>query len=125
VKYDPQLQVDPQAWMALDESERLDSVAEYHRLRKVRLPNIDIHATFHAIVENQVALGDGFPAKSVLSRLMAEGLDRHEAVHAIASVLSGRIFDALQGKDPSSDLNAEYLQQLDRLTAESWRKGAL
>jgi hypothetical protein len=39
------------------------------------------------IVENQVALGDTFAARAVLLRLMAEGLDRHEAIYAIGSVL--------------------------------------
>jgi hypothetical protein len=50
--------------------------------------NDRIGATVHVIVENQVALGDAFPAKAVLIRLMNEGLDRHEAIHAIGSVLS-------------------------------------
>jgi hypothetical protein len=51
-------------------------------------------------VENQVALGDTFAARAVLLRLMAEGLDRHEAIHAIGSVLSVELFAALRGEEP-------------------------
>jgi hypothetical protein len=76
----------------------------------------------HVVVENQLALGDSFPAKSVLARLMSEGLDRHDAIHAIGSVLAGQIFDALKHKDPTRDLNAEYQQKLKALTAQSWLK---
>jgi hypothetical protein len=39
---------------------------------------------------------DTFAARPVLLRLMAEGLDRHEALHAIGSVLSGQLLAALR-----------------------------
>jgi hypothetical protein len=74
------------------------------------------------VVENQLALGDKFPASSVLARLMSEGLDRHEAVHALGSVLTGQIFNALKGKSVGTDLNAEYVEKLNRLTVQSWRR---
>jgi hypothetical protein len=61
-------------------------VIQYHRRQGIRLPDKTVHALIHVIVENQVALGDKYPVKSVLSRLIAEGLNRHEAVHAIGSV---------------------------------------
>jgi hypothetical protein len=81
-----------------------------------------VHALIHVVVENQVALGDKYPVKSVLSRLMAEGLDRHEAVHAIGSVLTGQVFDAVKQKGSGTDLNAQYLDELNLLTAGGWRK---
>ena len=75
------------------------------------------------IVENQVALGDTFPAQAVLFRLMEEGLDRHEAIHAIGSVLSEQLFAALrQEGGAGNNLTADYVKKLKRLTAESWRK---
>jgi len=93
---------------------------------RIRLPNRRVHAILHAVVENQVALGDKYAAKSVLERLMREGLDRHEAIHAIGSVLSGRIFDVLKHKHKyehgENDLSTEYLEELDKLTAQSLRK---
>jgi hypothetical protein len=99
-------------------------VSRYHRQQRIRLPNEAIHAAAHVIVENQVALGNGFPAQAVLFRLMKEGLDRHEAVHAIGSVLSEQLFAAMrEGGDPGT-LNADYLEKLKHLTAESWKKQA-
>jgi hypothetical protein len=121
LQYDPYRHIDSEAWQELDESERIESVRQYHRQNRIRLPNETLHATTHVIVENQVALGDSFPALAVLLRLMEEGLDRHEAVHAIGLVLSEQLFAALrEGGD--ADINKQYVEKLNRLTAESWRK---
>ena len=122
MKYDPDHDIDVEAWLALDEDERIALVSDYHRRRRIRLPNRNVHATIHVIVENQLALGDKFPASSVLRRLMSEGLDRHEAVHALGSVLAGQIFNALKGNSVGTDPNAEYVEKLNGLTAQSWRK---
>ena len=75
-RYDPHEHIISDAWLALDESERMQLVERYHRQLRIRLPNETIHAVIDVIVENQVALGDAFPAKAVLFRLMKEGLDR-------------------------------------------------
>ena len=58
---------------------------------------------------------------ATLARLMRDGLDRHDAIDAIASVLVGIFFDV--AKDPSKpiDINAAYGRKLGELTAESWR----
>ena len=124
MQYDPNRPVDPDAWLEFDESERIEAVKEYHRHTKVRLPNENLHATTHVIVENQVALGDAYPVQSVLFRLMEEGLSRHDAIHAIGLVLAERLFAGLREEGQPADLNAEYLEKLNRLTAESWRKQA-
>ena len=121
--YDPHRHIDSEAWQALDESERIESVRQYHRRNRIRLPNDKLHAITHVIVENQVSLGDTFLARAVLLRLMEEGLDRHEAVHAIGSALSEQLFAALR-VGGGADLNAQYVEKLNRLTAESWRKQA-
>ena len=54
---------------------------------------------------------------------MGEGLDRHDAIHAIASVLSGVMYDAATRKE-ARDLKAVYYSEVSRLTAESWRSQA-
>jgi hypothetical protein len=56
---------------------------------------------------------------------MEEGLDRHEAIHAIGSVLSEELFAMMSKEEGQGDLNAHYVEKLRRLTAESWRKQAL
>lgn len=125
LRYDPERHIDANAWLALDESERTRLIVRYHRREHILLPNETAHAAIHVIVENQVALGEAFPVEGVLLRLMHEGLDRHEAVHAIGSVLSETFFSAMSAENVNVDLNAEYVEKLRKLSAESWRKLAL
>ena len=125
MRYDPHKHVDADAWLELDESERTHLAFQYHRRKRIRLPNENLHATIHVIVENQVALGDAYPAKAVLLRLMSEGLDRHDAIHAIGSVLAKNLFAATNGENVKGDLDADYVQELRSLSADSWRKEAL
>ncbi len=125
LRYDPLKHIDPDAWLELDETERKQLVVRYHRRERNRLPNETAHALIHVIVENQLALGDEYPVKAVLARLMDEGLDRHEAIHAIGTVLSETFFTAMHGEKVGGDLNARYLEKLRVLSAESWRKQLL
>jgi hypothetical protein len=59
-RYNPELAPDPNEWLQLDEDERLILVEEYHRDARVPLPRKArrLHATIHAVVENQLALND-------------------------------------------------------------------
>ena len=118
--YDPLVPPDAAAWLELDESERLELVREYHRHRRIKLPNLDAHALTHGVIENQLAEGL-VPAASALRRLLAEGLDRHEAVHALGSVLMEHIWNLTNKPRGEGDPNAPYLAALDKLTAASWR----
>jgi hypothetical protein len=54
-RYDPDQTPNPKEWLALDEQIRIGLVEKYHRWARVELPNVTIHAAFHAIVENQLA----------------------------------------------------------------------
>lgn len=78
--------------------------------------SLPMHAIIHAAVETQLAEGHGHALKA-LRRLLDEGLDRHDAVHAVGSVLAEQIYGALKG---SSFDEAAYQQGLDALSAESW-----
>src|ERR1700676_270077 len=82
VQYDPLEAPEPEQWLALDEGERIHLAQSYHRRARVRLPNEKVHAVLHVVVENQIALGDEMPVQRTVQRLIAEGLDRHEAIHA-------------------------------------------
>jgi len=118
-KYDPDRFRDAAWWSALPEGEQIDVVLEHHRKAGIRLPNANLHAVTHVVVENQVLLGDETPVASTLARLLAEGLSRHDAIHAIGTVLAPVILDILSG-EIRSDPNLVYYQQLRELTAESW-----
>jgi hypothetical protein len=120
--YDPLEAPDPEEWLELDEHERIELVRDYHRRARIRLPNEKLHATLHAIVEAQIALGDETPARRIAQRLIGEGLDRHDAIHAIGMVLAGHMYDLLKTAKSDTDPNAPYFAALERLTAEDWRR---
>ncbi len=119
MRYDPADAPDPSAWLEADEGERLEAIIRYHKRAKERGGNLHAHSAVHAAVENQLAEGLGATVRA-MSRLVAQGLDRHDAVHAIGSVMAKQIYGVLQKRRPYD--SAEYAAQLDELTAESWRK---
>ena len=119
--YDADHEPDPNAWLALDEATRIDLVVEYHRHQRQRIPRLRLHATFHTIVENQLAANEQVVVET-LKRLRNEGLSRHDAVHAIGSVLAAQVYDVLKREQPAvnGDPNQSYAAELRQLTAESW-----
>ena len=121
MQYDADEQPDPDVWLELDETERLDLVSDYHRRTGMQLETPELHAMAHVVVENQVASGEATSVPEALDRLINEGLDRHDAVHAIGSVLMRIVFDAVHERDDGSDINAKYRQELATLTAANWR----
>jgi hypothetical protein len=121
MRYDANEQPHPVTWLELDESERIDLVNKYHHRTGVKLESPELHAMAHVVVENQVALGEATSVPTTLDRLVDEGLDRHEAIHAIGSILMSIVFDAVHRADEGKDLNARYSQELAKLTAASWR----
>ena len=118
--YDPLKAPDPDAWLSMDESERIELVSEHHRHAGTDLPNEQLHAVVHAIVENQIAEGEEIPTRATLDRLMEEGLDRHEAIHAIGGVLTQFMFDLVNDDVATANSNEKYYQELERLTAAEW-----
>ncbi len=122
--YDPLCAPDPGAWLALDEGERILLVERYHEEAGEPVPEagMTVHATIHVVVENQVAEGMEIVA-ATLERLVAEGLDRHDAVHAVGAVLSEEMFRLLQEEDAAGFRHAWYAERLNRLTAAGWRQG--
>jgi hypothetical protein len=121
-EYDPLVGPDPDDWLSLDEQERIDAVMDFHRRARIRLPNAKVHAVAHAVVENQIAEGDALPVRRTLERLMGEGLDRHDAVHAIGMVLLGHLNDLMKAGEVEGDPNLKYFAELERLTADEWRR---
>lgn len=115
--YDPDVAPSASQWLDLDESERIALVEESH---DANMPNLRVHAAVHATVETQIALK--LPSViDAVARLQSQGLDRHDTIHAIGSVLAGHMWELVRGDIPTGgDANAQYFAALDRLTAESW-----
>jgi hypothetical protein len=123
--YDPLAAPDATEWLSLDETERLRLVRSYHAEARIEAPRIEVHAVIHAVVETQLAMGVP-AATSACTRLLAQGLDRHETIHAIASVLAEHLNDLCAGSrggpEPSAnELNERYYKALSELTAAKWR----
>jgi hypothetical protein len=118
--YDPEVEPSAAEWLAIGEAERITLVESYHRRRRIRLPQLTIHATIHVVVENQVALGEAVVIDT-LARLRTEGLTRHDALHAVGMVLAGQIYEILKSPPTdTSDPNPFYFDRLRRLTAAEW-----
>jgi len=121
MQYEANDQPHSATWLELDESERVDAVMDYHRRAKVVPENLKLHAMTHVVVENQVALGEATPVPATLNRLMLEGLDRHEAIHAIGSILMSIVFDVSHDPAVGGDINARYNRELAKSTAAGSR----
>jgi hypothetical protein len=111
----------PRNWLELDEAERIELVSSYHRARKISLPNAQLHAVIHVIVENQLALGESVVVDTLV-RLQSEGLSRHDALHAIGSVLAEDLYEVLREEsDANGQAYERYLERLRDLSASTWR----
>jgi hypothetical protein len=110
----------PTDWLQADEGERIELVSIYHRRKKIKLPNSQLHAVVHVVVENQIALGEEMVVNT-MARLRAEGLRRHDALHAIGAVLAENLYELMQEEPGATDEPyRRYLERLQRLTAEHW-----
>ena len=118
-EYDPNTDPDPSQWGSLDDDEKLLIVQQYHERYDAELPDVALHSLVHTVVENQVALGDETPVANTLDRLKCEGLNRHEAIHAIASVFVTYIHEILNGPDHKGHTE-KYYEALNEFTVESW-----
>lgn len=125
-RYDAEVAPAPADWLALDEGERVLLVEQYHRDARIPMPKRarHLHATIHTIVENQLALDSEAIVRSTLARLMKDGLTRHDAIHAIGSVLAEYLNDLMHAENaPPDTSHAPYYASLEQLTVEKWRKG--
>jgi hypothetical protein len=119
--YDPELPPNPEEWLALDEQERIQLAEAHHLAAHVKLPNTKVHAVFHVIVENQIAERLE-PVVRAMGRLMSEGLSRHDALHAIGSVLAEHLHESAKSnaQDTPSTAQARYNAAVERLSAKAW-----
>jgi hypothetical protein len=123
-RYDPLSAPKPEEWLDEDEDERLMRVERYHKAARLRLPNVAAHAVFHVVVENQAALGAETPVAEAIARLISEGLDRHDAIHAVGAVFANIYFEVAKqpGGREAGALQAAYFDRVRALTAARWRE---
>jgi hypothetical protein len=119
-QYDPSRDLAADEWLDLDEQERMMLVEDYHRRHRIRMPSVEGHAVAHTIVETQLALGEPVVV-ATCARLRTEGLDRHDAIHAIGSVLASQLQAQLTNPKSQVQPVERYHQALRRLSAAKWR----
>ena len=118
--YAPEIAPPRSELLALDEHERLLLVEQYRARARITLPNALLHAVMHTSFENQLA--ESVPeVVAVMERLQREGLGRHDALHAIGSVLAPYLAELLQTSPPVGDAHAPYFAAHQELTAVRWR----
>ena len=85
---------------------RIDLVEAGHRAARIKLQNVTAHAALHTVVENQTAMNLE-PVVLAMCRLTKEWLTRHDAVHAIGSVVA--MFDLLKSvQDDNADASRQW-----------------
>ena len=57
-----------------------------------------------------------------IAKLIRQGLDRHEAIHAIGAIISEDIFYIMR-RELTEFSPKQYRRKLEKLTAKRWRKG--
>jgi len=117
-RYDPKNVPNPTEWLALDEDQRTLMIERYHQQRGEYGESIEVHSIMHSVVESQLA-EETEPVKDALLRLRKDGLNRHDAIHAIGSVLAEYIWE-MMNKDAAGAVNEEYFDRLSQLTKKSW-----
>jgi hypothetical protein len=122
--YDPDKPPKPSEWLAIGEHERIRLAQNFHVAARIKLPDPKAHALYHAIVENQIAQGYG-PSCRAIERLQREGLSRHDAIHAIASVVAEVTFEQIREPQTSASGNESQRKmnaKIDALTAARWKE---
>lgn len=122
-QYDPDKAMAPEAWLEIDEQERIKWVRSFHEGIGEEMPEdaLRMHSLVHVIIENQAAMGVDTVVKT-LTKLTKQGLDRHEAIHAVGAILSEELFELLKGNIQEIS-PTKYKRKFEKITAKRWRKG--
>ena len=122
--YNPDEPLNVNEWLVLDDEERKILVSKYHERIKEEFPDsgaFSMHSLIHVIVENQIATNVDFVPETV-TRLVIQGLPRHEAIHAISAIIMEDIYGMLKGTTKEFSPK-KYRRKLEKISAKRWRKG--
>ena len=120
-EYSPASDPDPEAWLALDEADRIALVQANHDDPHLDARRAHLHAVVHSIVETQLAADDPPEVRATLRRLITEGLDRHDAIHAIGSLIAEQLHAMMGGGGETTEPTEAYRRKLAEITASRWR----
>ena len=122
--YNPMKAPNRRSWLSMDEGERVELIRQYHEENGDYGESLNAHAAIHCAVETQIAMETPVVCEALV-RLLDQGLHRHEAIHAIATVLAEHIHDLLgQKEDAEVDPNEKYYERLSQFNADDWYSDA-
>jgi Domain of unknown function (DUF1841) len=78
-----------------------------------------LHIAMHEIVANQLWANDPPEMWATAQRLLADGYDRHEVLHMLASVVAGEVFEILRHEQPT---DVERVRQTLAALPGEWEK---
>lgn len=122
--YNPDKPLNVSEWLVLDDEQRKILVSNFHESTEEEFQDdgaLTMHSYMHVVVENQIATNVDFVPETV-TKLVRQGLSRHEALHAISAIIVEDIFDMLKGTK-SEFCPKKYRRKLEKITAKRWRKG--
>lgn len=121
--YNPNIQMQKTQWLEMDEGQRIAIVEAFHvqSNEDIELEAMTLHATFHVIVENQIAQNVTI-VEQTIAKLIRQGIDRHEAIHAISAIISEDILNAARGEGETFTIK-KFRRKLEKITVKRWRKG--
>jgi hypothetical protein len=120
-RYDPDNGPDAAQWLALSEAERIDLATDAHRADRLDADALLLHSALHVAVETQLAMREPASVSHALAKLRSQGLSRHDAVHAIASVLAEQLHAAVGGGASSpTSLPQAYDDAVSLLDGNQW-----
>ena len=110
---------DPAAWLALDEGERIEQVIEAHRRTRSAMGGSEsAHAAIHVAVETRLASDDA-AVIAAYERFRAAGVDRHNTVHALASVVTDHMMAVLESREGFDQATAH--RGFEALDPAAWK----
>lgn len=119
--YNPFEPLEPLAWLAIDEDERVRIVQEFIAGLGMEIEDAVGLGVYVTIVENQIAMGDETPAKAAIDRLEMEGLDRFTALLAVQDTFADYLEDMEDGELEYD--TEEYRKRLSRIDKNEWKEG--
>ncbi|MFT5085569.1 MAG: hypothetical protein ACI9Y1_003630 [Lentisphaeria bacterium] len=121
--YNPAKTPDSDRWLASDEGSRLNLVRSFHEAEGTDFEDegaFNLHSCIHVLVENQLALAVDLVPET-LAKLQRQGLNRHEAIHAVGAVVCTDLFGLLKGNQTKFN-PALYRRKLENLPPSDGKK---
>jgi hypothetical protein len=106
----------------LSEEETILATKKYHDDHEPKMDEGSsiIHAAMHAVIETQIAMIDPPQVHRTFTKLIDAGLDRHDAIHIVGSVLAEQLYHLME-LQKSAQYNP-YGRSLGELDIKKWKK---